>query len=145
MRYLLLFLVFVAGCAKKETPIVDFDFQGLRLGDPAPARLKIKNPERDLVVEKIEGTRSDVWYTIMDGNVEALTIGFDDAYQAIEAYEKKFGVKPERRDGEAVWMTQHGEFAISKTYSNARIYSKKYSEDASAIAKKKLKELGSKL
>lgn len=137
----------VAQIANRKPPmqVVDFDFQGLRLGDPAPARLKISNPKDDLVNELIEGTKSSVWYTILDGKVEGLTIDFDDPYQAIEAYEKKFGVKARLRDNDAVWMTQHGEFTLSRKYGTGRISSEKYSKHATESINKKVDDLGSKL
>jgi hypothetical protein len=125
--------------------VVDFDFQGLRLGDPLPARLTVKNPKDDSVSELIQGTKSSVRYSVLDGKIEAFEISFDSPYQAIDAYEQKFGVKGTYRNDDVVWMTKDGEFVLSRQYSNARISSKKYSDHAIDFVKKKTNEFSKKL
>jgi hypothetical protein len=130
---------------KPAMQVVDFDFQGLRLGDPFPARLTVKNPKDDLVSELNQGTKSNVWYSILDGKIEGFEISFDSPYQAIDAYEQKFGVKGTYRNDDVVWMTKDGEFVLSKKYSKARISSKKYSEHAIDSVKKKTNEFSKKL
>lgn len=129
---------------KPPMQVVDFDFQGLHLGDPAPARLKISNPKDDIVNEWIEDAKISVWYTILEGKVEALTIDFGDRYKAMDAYEKKFGVKGTYRGDEIVWLTKDGEFILSKSGS-ARICSEKYSIHATESVKKNTEELSKKL
>jgi hypothetical protein len=136
----------VAQIANRIPPmqVVDFDFQGLHLGDPAPARLKIKNPTDDLVNEWIEDAKLSVWYTILDGKVEALTIDFGDRYKAKDAYEKKFGVKGTYKGDEIIWLTKDGEFILSESGS-ARICSEKYSKHATESVKKNIEDLSKKL
>jgi hypothetical protein len=126
-------------------PMVDFDFKGLRIGDPAPAWLKVETPKDDYVQHPVEGTKWTAWFSILDGKVEGLTISFDDPYNAIEAYETKFGVRGLLRGKEVVWMTKDGEFVISKEYGNASIHSEKYTANAVESVKKKNDELSSKL
>lgn len=126
-------------------PMVDFDFKGLRIGDPAPAWLKVETPEDDYVQHPVEGTKWTAWFSILDGKVEGLTIGFDDPYKAIEAYETKFGVRGLLRGKDVVWMTKDGEFVISKEYGSASISSEKSIQHAVESVKKDSNELSSKL
>jgi len=142
-----LFAITQTANKKPLMQVVDFDFQGLRLGDPVPGRLltKLKNPKEDLVIEWLKDIKTSVWYTVLDGNVEALSLDFDNVYQAIEAYETKFGVKATIREEDAAWMTKNGEFVISKKRSSGRISSAKYTEHAIESVKQNRDDLSKKL
>jgi hypothetical protein len=126
-------------------PMVDFDFKGLRIGDSAPAWLKVETPADDYVQHPVEGTKWTAWFSILNGKVEGMSFNFDDPYKAIEAYEIKFGVRGLLRGKEVVWMTKDGEFVISKEYGNGSISSEKYIANAVESVKQKNKELSSKL
>lgn len=142
--------VFIVGIAAyqlnyRTPPMVDFDFKGLRIGDPAPAWLKVETPKDDYVQHPVDGTKWTAWFSVLDGNVEAITINFDDVYEAIEAYETKFGVAGLRLGKDVVWMTKEGKFVISKEYKHGSISSEKYIANAVESVKQKNKELSSKL
>ena len=138
-------VLLIPGLNRPRPPMVDFDFKGLRIGDPAPAWLKVETPKDDFVSHAVEGTKWEAWFSILDGNIESITIDFDDAYEAVSAYETKFGVRGLLRGNDVVWMTKDGEFVISKEYGHARIYSEKYTANAVESVKKKNDELSSKL
>ena len=142
-----IFFGVVAQAVNRKSPmrVVDFDFQGLRLGDPLPARLTVKNPKEDSVSESISGTKSSVWYSVLDGKVEAINISFESPHEAIDAYEQKLGVKGTLRDDDVVWMTQDGEFVISKKYSYGKVASKKYVDNAVQYMKNKTEAFSGKL
>ncbi len=129
----------------QKPPMVDFDFKGLRIGDPAPAWLKVETPKDDFVSHAVEGTKWEAWFSILDGKVESITIDFDDVYEAVNAYETKFGVAGLRSGKDVVWMTKDGKFVISKEYQHGSISSEKYTANAVESVKKKNNELSSKL
>lgn len=155
MRYLLLVVAFIASCSKAvpevaKTPekiLPVFDFQGLHLGDPAPERLKsqFKGEHREFVEEKIADTDFFVYYIVIEGRIEGLTIEYANAQDAIEIYTKKLGSKPVSFDGKAAWETKDGLFVIDLATKQGEIASKIAVKDGNSIHQKKLDELGSKL
>lgn len=156
-RILLFLLMLLAiGCtASKQKPVIDFDIQGLRIGDPIPERLLAKIDAKDIgkqfieVNEHVKDPDMSVTYTFIDSKLEGVHITFDTVGTSgiVNAYTEKFGAAPTWTKDDERWATKHGEYAdfvINRRLNTGEIQSDKYREyyeklnaaDAKATSKK---------
>lgn len=155
MRYLFLLFVFAFGCSKTAIDgqaqptktLAVFDFQGMHIGDLAPDRIKarLEGKHREFIDEKIEGTKSKVYYTVIDGRIEGFALEYEDVKDAIDVYTKKLGGKPSMYKGMAFWDTTDGLFSIDLNAKTGQIVSQVAVKDGDERHKKELDALGSKL
>ena len=148
MKYLTLFLILLAvGCSQPQPEPIDFDFRGVKIGDPVPEHFK----QGMWVNADLSGGKSNVGvYGFQDDSIYVKVLVLDDTTQGFilrggddlkKAYVAKYGEHHFNSEGEVCWRTTDG-VPLRFRNGQAMIATDEYrNEELAAIERKERKDV----